>query len=150
MKQTTLAYLAGLIDGEGYIGIKKSHRPDAVSAIYHERIQVRMVHEGAIALLARTLGGNYYLEKAHATNGRPLYCWQASDALAARILAAVLPHLIVKRDSALNVLALRTSKEDPLARRRGGPVSKRLMDPAIVAAREALYLHGKALNRVGV
>lgn len=150
MEPTTLAYLAGLIDGEGYIGIKKAHRKDAVSAIYHERIQVRMVHEGAIKLLADTLGGNYYLEKPHIANGRPLYCWQASDLLASRILEAVLPYLIVKRESALNVLRLRESKSDPLARLRGGPKQKRLMHPDALALRESLYLRGKELNRVGV
>ena len=149
MEPTTLAYLAGLIDGEGYIGIKKARRKDAVSPIYHERIQVRMVHEGAIRLLADTLGGNYYLEQPHARGGRLLYCWQASDALAARILTAVLPYLIVKRESALTVLALRTSKEDPLARRRGSP-GRRVMDPGVVAERERLYLAAKALNHAPV
>ena len=57
--------------------------------------------------------------------------------------------LIVKRESALNVLALRVSKNDPLSNRRGSP-AKRLMDPTIVAAREALYVRGKALNHAPV
>jgi hypothetical protein len=149
MNEVTVAYLAGLIDGEGYIGIKKSRRADAVSPIYHERIQVRMVHEGAIKLLASTLGGNYYFEKAHSASGRPLYCWQASDAMAARILTVVLPHLIVKRESAQMVLALRTSKEDPRSRRRGSP-AKRIMEPAVLAERERLYLAAKALNHAPV
>ena len=150
MSKTTLAYLAGLIDGEGYIGVKRTMRRDAKSPIYHERIQLRMVHEGAIRLLAETLGGSYYQEKPHANNGRPLYCWQASDALAARILKTVLPYLIVKRESAENVLRLRASKNDPRARARGGPVQRRLMAPEVLADREAIYLRGKELNRVGV
>lgn len=149
MKPTTIAYLAGLIDGEGYIGIKKARRADSVSPIYHERIQVRMVHEGAIKLLADTLGGNYYLENPHSRGGRLLYCWQASDALAARILSTVLPHLIVKRESALMVLRLRASKDDPLSRRRGSP-AKRAMDASIVAERERLYIAAKALNHAPV
>lgn len=148
--ETTIAYLAGLIDGEGYIGVKRTHRRDATSPIFHERIQVRMVHEGAIALLAATLGGNYYREKAHANNGRPLYCWQASDALAARILERVLPYLIVKRAAAENVLRLRASKNDPRARLRGGQTQRRLMDADVLAEREVIYEHAKVLNRVGV
>lgn len=145
MQETTLAYLAGLIDGEGYIGVKKANRRDATSPMYHERIQVRMIHEGAIALLTETLGGNYYREKPRAT-GRPLFCWQASDALAARILEAVLPYLVVKRECAENVLALRASKNDPRARLRGGMTQRRLMDPAVLAEREAIYLRAKELN----
>lgn len=148
--ETTIAYLAGLIDGEGYIGIKRTTRRDATSPIYHERIQVRMVHEGAIALLASTLGGNYYREKAHANNGRPLFCYQASDAKAAAILERVLPYLIVKRESAENVLRLRASKNDPRARLRGGRTQRRLMDAEVLAERESIYLRAKDLNRVGV
>jgi hypothetical protein len=108
-----------------------------------------MVHEPAIALLADTLGGNYYREKAHANNGRPLFCYQASDARAAAILEALLPYLVVKRGAAENVLRLRASKNDPRARARGGMKQRRLMDPAVLAEREAIYLHAKALNRVG-
>lgn len=150
VSETTLAYLAGLIDGEGYVGVKRTSRKDAVSPIYHERIQVRMVHEGAIALLASTLGGNYYREKASATNGRPLFCYQASDAKAAAILKLLLPYLIVKRESAENVLRLRASKNDPRSRLRGGMTQRRLMAPEVLAEREAIYLRAKELNRVGV
>lgn len=145
MEKIDLAYLAGLIDGEGYIGIKLTRRKDARSPIYHERIQVRMVHEQAIAFLARRLGGNYYLERPHSAQGRSLYCWQASDALAAKILASLLPFLRVKRTSALTVLRLRKSKADPRARRRGSP-ARRTMLPSIVAFRHRLYLKAKSLN----
>lgn len=140
-----LAYLAGLVDGEAYIGIKKSKRKDAVSAIYHERIQLRMVHEASIALLTKTLGGHYYCEKPHCNNGRPLYCWQASDALAAGILRQLLPYLRVKKRSAVTVLRLRASKEDPRARRRGSP-AKRTMNRSVLAYRDRLYLLCKSLN----
>jgi intein/homing endonuclease len=147
--ETTLAYLAGLIDGEGYIGVKKTNAKNSVSPLYHERIQMRMVHEGAIALLASTLGGNYYRERPHANNGRPLYCYQASDAKAAEILERLLPYLVVKREAAENVLRLRASKNDPRARRRGGMTQRRLMAPEVLAEREAIYLRAKELNRVG-
>lgn len=140
-----LAYLAGLVDGEAYIGIKKTTRKDAVSAIYHERIQIRMVHEASIALLAKTLGGHYYCEKPHANKGRPLYCWQASDALAANILRELLPFLRVKKRSAIAVLRLRKSKEDPRARRRGSP-AKRTMNQAVLDYRDHLYLLCKSMN----
>src|SRR3990167_6987924 len=149
MKQTTIAYLAGLVDGEGYIGIKKTRSPHSVSPLYHERIQVRMVHEGSIKFLADTLGGKYYVEKPRSAQGRPLFFWQASDALACRILETLLPFLIIKRESALTVLALRVSKSDPLSRIRGGPTG-RVMDPSILDHREALYLAAKALNHAPV
>lgn len=149
MRKTTLAYLAGLVDGEGYIGIKRAHSKDAISPIYHERIQVRMVTEGSIRFLSQTLGGSYYREKARAAHGRPLFCWQASDALAAKILGQLLPYLIIKSASARTVLNLRKSKLDPRARRRGSP-ARRTMNGAVLAYRERLYLRCRALNRVGI
>src|SRR5437588_8502146 len=146
MKKTTLAYLAGLIDGEAYVGIKRTQRKDAVSPIYHERFQCRMVHEGAIRLLRDSFGGSYYLESSRATEGRrPLYCWQASDALAAAIAFALRPYLIIKSANAKLLIALRRSKQDPRARRRGSP-AKRVMNSSVLAHRERLYLRCKALN----
>lgn len=145
MESHVLAYLAGIVDGEGYVGIKRATRKDSKSPIFHERIQVRMIHEPAIQLLTDTLGGNYYRESMAQRKGRPLYCWQASDAAACNVLRALMPFLRIKRNNALAVLALRKSKEDPRARRRGSPAG-RVMDPAIVAERHALYEACKALN----
>lgn len=145
MDSITLAYLAGLVDGEAYVGIKKGRRKDSVSPLYHERIQIRMVHEPAIAFLAETLGGNYYRERRVYPNRRPLFCYQASDAQAADILQRLLPYLRVKKASAETVLRLRASKADPRARRRGSPAG-RVMNADVLAEREALYLRCKALN----
>ena len=112
-KDTDVAYIAGILDGEGYIGIKRdSVRKDCVNRSYHARIQVRMVDEPAISFLAETLGGNYYREKASAANGRPLFCFQASDASAETILRTVLPYLRVKRGAADIVLELRRLQSD--------------------------------------
>lgn len=145
MDTNVLAYLAGIVDGEGYIGIKRANRKDSVSPIFHERIQVRMINEEAIKLLAETLGGNYYAESMAQRGGRPLFCWQASDAQAAGILRALLPYLRIKNGNAIAALALRESKADPRARRRGSS-AKRVMDPAVIAHRQKLYERCKALN----
>lgn len=109
MKDTDIAYIAGLIDGEGYIGIKRitGKSSGRVNPGYQERIQVRMVDEPAIKFLAETFGGNYYAEKPHAHKGRPLYCFSASDRIAVNILKIVLPFLRVKFHVATQVLAFR-------------------------------------------
>ena len=157
VSKTDLAYLAGLIDGEGYIGIKKSRKRDMVSPSYAERIQVRMVDENTIAFLAYELGGSYYREQPHATNGRPLFCYQASNLKACQVLEAVLPWLRVKRESALAVLQLRAlkgvkrtkivgEKNFPNAYQTERMVPVYALDDANVAAREALYERCKALN----
>lgn len=110
MKKTDVAYLAGLVDGEGYIGIKRSKAyacQQRKTPSYHVRIQVRMVDEGAIRFLSETLGGTYFLEKPHAHGGRPLYCFSASDLKAAHIIRTLLPYLRIKRAVAVVALSLR-------------------------------------------
>ena len=94
------------VDGEGYIGIKRTRRKDCPSPVYIARIQVRMVDEGAIAFLASTLGGNYYREGSNAKR-RPLYCFAASNRKAEAILRSVRPYLIVKARVTDVVLAFR-------------------------------------------
>ncbi len=110
MKETDLAYIAGIIDGEGYVGIKRSAAykcQGRKTPGFHARIQVRMVDESAIRFLADRLGGWYYKEKPHCNNGRPLFCYQVSDRAAEKIIRQLLPHLKVKHKQAEIVLSLR-------------------------------------------
>lgn len=164
MRDTDIAYLAGIIDGEGYIGIKKTRRKECVSPTYQARIQVRMVDEPAIAFLAQTLGGSYYEEQPRVPKGRPLYCFQASDARAEAILRAVLPFLRVKRKSAEAVLAYRDmqarshefktklvgEKNFPNMHGTARMVPVFAFSDEYIARCEAVYARCKDLNRVGV
>ncbi len=162
MNDLDLAYIAGLIDGEGYVGIKKTttKRNGRVNPQYQERIQVRMVNEGAIRFLADTLGGKYYKESPSVAKGRPLYCYQASDLQAVSILTAVLPYLRVKKENALAVLGLRDRKKNPhkiaviktFKNRWGVDTDFRRWrhSPIEIEARERLYQRCKTLNKTGV
>ena len=164
MDNNRLAYLAGLADGEAYIGIKKSkpykNLTGRVNPSYHERIQIRMVAEEAIILFADELGGWYYKEKPHSGNGKPLYCYQASDKKACEILNKLLPFLIVKKQSAETVLELRLEKDNPdkikttaiCLSRWGTPMTgqRTTLSPEAIERRELLYQKCKALNAVGV
>lgn len=163
-RKTDLAYIAGIIDGEGYVGIKRSTPRNRVTPGYHARIQIRMVDEEAIAFVAATLGGNYYREKSNASNGRPLYCYQASDAKAESILRSVLPWLRVKRRVALIVLSLREMQANGAAHRtkvvgyRDFPnsygtvrrVANKTFSDEYVAECERLRLATKDANAVGI
>ncbi len=146
-KNELIAYLAGLVDGEGYVGIKKQKpRPDTINALYHERIQIRMVEEKAIKLFKQTFGGNYYRETDHSKySKKPLYCYQATDRLAAKIIKILLPYLLIKNRQAKLILKLRESKENPESHKRGSP-AKRPMNPKIVTYRESLYQQIKTIH----
>jgi hypothetical protein len=165
--ETTLAYIAGLIDGEGYIGVKRSGAYECQGRKtpgYHARIQIRMVHEGAIKLLADTLGGWYYKEKAHLAKGRPLFCYQASDASAETVIQKVLPYLVVKKESAESVLRLRSLQAEghkhrtkitgyrnfPNSHGTARQVANKSFSDEFVSACDVIYLRCKELNRVGI
>jgi len=166
MKNVDIAYIAGLIDGEGYIGIKKSKAykcQDRKTPGYHARIQIRMVDEQAIKFISETLGGWYYKEKPNCTNGRPLYCYQASDKRAETILSIVIPFLRVKKESANTVLCLRKLqlkrmkyKTKITGYRTACPngvtiqIANTCLSDEYVAMCETLYLRCKELNHVGI
>jgi len=167
MTKTDIAYIAGIIDGEGYVGIKKTKAYPSQGRKtpgYHARLQVRMTHEGAIRFLADTLGGSYYREKPHSDNGKPLFCYQASDKKARTILSTVLPYLKVKIASAETVLALRSWQSEGKKHRTNVTghrnfvnshgtirvVENRSFSDEYVAKCEQFYLRCKELNAVGI
>lgn len=162
MKETDKAYIAGLLDGEAYIGIKKITKPynGGVNPSYQERIQVRMVDEQSIKFLSEMFGGNYYKEKPNAKNGRPLYCFQASYTKAVKIITEVLPYLKVKREVALKVLELRGLRNNPekesyiivMTNRWGfkSEFNRLRLSVAHIERCENLYLACKSLNAVGI
>jgi hypothetical protein len=115
MNEIELAYIAGIVDGESYIGIKRitTLKNGRVNPTYQERIQIRMVDESAIKFIAENLGGNYYAEKSHSHKGRPLFCYQASDKKAVKILTILLPYLRIKSPVAKKVMAFREMRNNP-------------------------------------
>lgn len=167
MKKTDIAYMAGLVDGEGYIGVKKSkaYKSQGRQSVgYHARIQIRMVDEAAIKFIAEQLGGWYYKEKPSVAKGRPLYCYQASDKRAETVLRTLLPFLKVKAPSARAVLSLREMQANGRQHRTkitghrtlnhwAGVkvrVANKSFSDEYVARCEAIYLQCKALNKVGI
>ncbi len=154
MKKVDLAYIAGITDADGYIGIKKT-KPGKTGRIfpgYHERIQIRMVEESAIRFIAENLGGWYYKEKPSATKGKPLFCYQANDLAAAKILYVLLPFLRIKKEQAKNALLLRENKKSPRAKIMvKHPITQRFrFSPETVAYREKLWQQCRNLNKVGI
>ena len=161
-----LAYIAGIVDGEGYIGIKKSKAykcQGRVSPGYHARVQVRMVDEGAIRFLAHHLGGWYYKEHGNIPTRRLLFCYQASDLSASNILLKILPFLRIKNQQAKIVLKLRRLQKAGKNHRtkvtgtrtfsgmHGQKIRVRNLafSDAYIARCEILYQKCKYLNRVG-
>lgn len=116
MDDTTLAYLAGAIDSDGSIGIKRSTyhirvRKDAVNATYSERILLKQVTPHIPELLRECFGGSFQTQKASTEDGKPLYSYACTDKNAAIACELMLPYLRIKKPQAQLVLELRESKQ---------------------------------------
>lgn len=165
-KATDVAYVAGIIDGEGCIRVKKT-KPyrcqGRATPGYDASVQVKMVDRGAVEFVCKTIGGWVYLQKSGLKSGRDQYTCQATGRQAEDGLRLVLPYLRVKRRQAELVLQLREFKKDSqkhrtkitgyrnFPNRYGTPrqIPVRVLSDDYVAECERLFLACKKLNRVG-
>lgn len=117
MKKIELAYLAGVIDSDGSIGIKKSTYSmrvvgDSKQPSYSERVSIKQVEPEAIDLAYSLFGGYKFRQKPSAPNGKFLNGWQVTDKKAIAVIKAILPFLRIKKKQALNCISLRKIKND--------------------------------------
>ncbi len=149
-KKERIAYVAGIVDGEAYVGIKKStwgmrNRPDVHNPTYSERVQIRMNCRPILELIKQEFGGSLSTEKKiyQSHNGfktrKIMSVYSATDKVASALIKAIRPFLIEKPVQADCILALRRNKESKLARLRGGQIQKRLMKESVLIERELLY-----------
>ncbi|HEX7992438.1 MAG TPA: hypothetical protein VF506_00860 [Streptosporangiaceae bacterium] len=106
---TDLAYAAGVVDSDGYIGVHRNSyamrvRGDASQAVYTPRVQVKQVTPQAVDLIHNLFGGHRMIGKPSAAKGRPLFAWAVHSAAAGRVCEALIPFLRIKSAQAENVL----------------------------------------------
>ena len=156
-KKQLHAYIAGIVDGEAYVGIKKStwgmrNRSDVNCPTYSERVQIRMACRPILELIKAEFGGSLGTEPAvyqsvtGFTSRKIMSCYRATDKVAASLIKATRKYLIEKAVQADCVLALRKNKETKAARRRGSP-AKRLMKESVLAEREVLWQRCKDCHK---
>jgi hypothetical protein len=157
MDPLTLAYLAGVIDSDGSIGIKRStygmRHGNGGQPTYSERVMCRQVSPEAVDLLRATFGGYRGTTAASAPRGKPLHSWQVTDLKAVACLQALRPFLLVKAAQADNALALRVVKDASRTARvpfGRGHVGAIVRPEAFSTEMERLFEVAHALNRVGV
>lgn len=132
-----LAYFAGIIDGEGYIGIKKhlstmrsGGKGRGINPCYYERISIAGTNKPMIDLLIKTFKvGKTYWHKASKLSKRGYWSWDVTNKLAVSVIKQVYPYLKIKRPEASLVLKLRESKS----------IRYKIIPPEIVIEREKFY-----------
>ncbi len=113
----TLAYAAGVLDGDGYFSVIKGRNPRYDHPYYQSKIGVKQLWPGqALRFLARTLGGKVVRQRQR-PGFKPIGRWERCDRGAKRAIKQVLPYLRVKREQAFLLLELQELKVN----RRGAP-----------------------------
>lgn len=142
-QEAVLAYLAGIIDGEGTIRIGKMKVSyNRLTPAYYGSISCGMTELPALRMLSSVFGGKIRVERA-AVRYKPMYRWGTcgSDGVA-RMLRQLYPYLLVKKKQAAVVLDFCMNKTIPYKRQHG--VSKEQ-----IQWREELYQKVRKLNAVG-
>jgi len=103
MKRTDLAYIAGIVDGEGYIGITadgKRRRAKHGKDNLRLRVTVTNTNEWLCQYLKFSFGGGKVLLRTQSPNHRPCWQWQVDYGKAADFLKLILPYLHLKKPQA--------------------------------------------------
>jgi hypothetical protein len=118
--EAQLAYIAGLIDGEGYVGVKR-RMPTAANKMtsprYAPTVSIDMTDAEPIEFVARFVGAPELPRWRHRGTNKPILSLQLENARAAALLRDVQPYLIAKRWRADLVLELATLRSKSRAHR---------------------------------
>jgi hypothetical protein len=129
-----LAYAAGVIDSDGYIGVKRNPHT------YAARVMVKQVQLQAVDLLHEMFAGYRSTAPPSAERGRPLLTWEVHSASAGRACEALLPYLRIKRAQAVNAIEVCRINAEP--RRRHHDI------PAVIDG-EPMVTMAEAARRLG-
>ena len=107
ISETELAWVAGFLDADGSISIRKQER-GTVSPRYFIVVQASNRDKIALERLANCFGGKVFrvkqsIDRAHYSD---CYHWHIASQKAARCLRETMPYLLIKRDQAINALKL--------------------------------------------
>lgn len=106
----TLAYLAGMIDGDGYITITRGHHK---GKLYHApQIGIAGTRREPHDLAASIWGGTVSCYEPKIAGHRPQFQWSRTGAVAAAAIEAIQPYLRIKCDHADLALELWGHLED--------------------------------------
>jgi hypothetical protein len=134
MDTNVLAYVAGIIDGEGAICIAKrrpNRKSGEINFSYWNCVRVGNTDRRLIEWLRETFCiGSVQVEKPR-KNNKAFYTWHVASKEAADLLVSVYDYLVIKKEQAEVVFRFRKSF--------GGVVPKLGVAPAVLAEREACF-----------
>ena len=151
MKQSNtarFAYLAGVIDADGCIQIRKFRRADGYG--YDCAILVNHTDGRALDFCVGAFGGSIYTIKNYqaGSNRKRVWRWEIRGDAAADVCKRIVPFLRIKKDQGELLIRFRTAVNRSSARKvaEEGWEGGRLL-PHELAEREELYVEMRRLKR---
>ncbi len=147
MKDTELAYLAGLIDGEGSICIsfrrwKKYGEVQTRASLVVYNTDLRM-----LTWIKERAGGMIYaINRKGSPDWRPSGHWRASELQAELLIEKLMPFLVIKKDQALVYLEFQKTKLSASAGRKLG-VPKAMLEKRLELMKQLKHLNEKGYVR---
>ncbi|MBA7584102.1 hypothetical protein ES708_26055 [subsurface metagenome] len=151
---TDIAYLAGLVDGEGSIVVHRTrpqkNRQRGNGKFYSDKtprfvvdIAVSMTDKNTIYWIKSLFGGCVYKRADNRQERyRDLYCWQIRANKAIAVMKLLLPYLRTKKYQAI----LCTTFQEKLILKRNKIWGKQITEKQL-DKRESFYRTNKAMNR---
>lgn len=132
------AYLAGIIDGEGHIGINRTKTcpQKRINPRYQAEIIVVNTDLRLIELFVDQLGGSYCERKKVKEWHKTTYAWKVSSTTARDVCARLLPYLFLKKEQAKQIIRLYEECD----------FNMRVLTNEEIAKRECIYQQLAALN----
>lgn len=93
--ETELAYAAGVIDSDGFIGIGETIRESGTPR-YTTLLTIVNTSTNLMDWLKDLFGGNVIVRRSYNNNYKTTYYWRMSDDNAAEVLKQVRPYLVIK------------------------------------------------------
>jgi hypothetical protein len=151
MDDITAAYLAGVMDSDGWFTIKRhaANSRYGQSFTYSESAGCGQTSPEAVELLCDTFGGVVKVRTRKTTGDwKPMHYWAVTNRIAADVAATLRPFLRIKPEHADLLIGLRASKEsaEDNVRIPSVEVRGRCLRPEVVAARHAAYERIRSLN----
>ena len=138
MELTKIAWAAGFMDGEGYIGITRCLDRRTGRLYYRVQVDVGQVHREPIALFQELFGGTI----GHRTNKKQgCWNWRKFGKEACNVIRILLPYLVVKRRQAELVL-----EYDMTVMEKNGHGNWKTLPAEIIERRRAIWAACVELN----
>ena len=137
-RRDILSYTAGIIDGEGCIGIHKGGKHESGTIKYRIRVIVGNTDRRLVEFLKDNFGGS--ISKRNVVgNRKKQYAWELGNNMAAGFLKMIHPYLLLKQKQAKICINF---QGDGIPMRKATEIEKSNINIMILKVRE--------LNKVGI